>query len=143
MKHLIVTIFLCCCASFANAQSGNIHVKKAEKDSNQIQAYLMIVEEMPEFPGGANELSKFISTNIQYPATAKENGIEGIVYVNFIIETDGSIRNIRVLRGIPRCPECDLEALRVTRLMPAWKPGKQRGKTVPVSFALPIKFTIN
>jgi len=99
-----------------------------------------VVEENPTFPGGEAELYKFLGESIKYPEEAKELGIQGRVFVNFVVETDGSVSNTRVLRGIGG--GCDEEAIRVIQNMPRWTPGKQRGIPVRVSFNLPIKFTL-
>ncbi len=100
----------------------------------------MVVENNPEFPGGDRARIKFLSKNISYPTMAKESGIQGTVYVTFVVEKDGSITDIRIARGIGG--GCDEEALRVMKKMPNWKPGKQRGKPVRVQFSMPIKFTL-
>jgi periplasmic protein TonB len=99
-----------------------------------------VVEEMPAFPGGEADLYKFISSSIKYPEEAKELGIQGRVFVNFVVETDGSITDVKLIRGIGG--GCDEEAIRVVRAMPKWVPGKQRGVPVRVYFNLPIKFTL-
>lgn len=100
-----------------------------------------IVETMPEFPGGGQEaLFKFLQSEMKYPQVAKENGIQGTVFVNFVVGQDGKIRDVKVLRGVNKM--LDDEAVRVVKAMPAWKPGKQRGKPVSVSYNLPIKFTL-
>ena len=98
------------------------------------------VEEMPEYVGGDNARVEFMSKNIVYPTMAKESGIQGTVYVKFVVEPDGSMSNITMLRGIGG--GCDEEALRVVRMLPKWKPGKQNGNPVRVWFTLPIKFTL-
>ena len=100
-----------------------------------------IVEQMPEFPGGQIGLSKFLSNNIKYPDYARESGIQGNVYVTFVVKTDGSISNIKILRGIGG--GCDEEVIRVIKKMPNWKPGKQDGKNVNVQFNLPVNFRLN
>ncbi|ALO16283.1 hypothetical protein L21SP5_02660 [Salinivirga cyanobacteriivorans] len=100
----------------------------------------MVVEQMPEFPGGQAELFKYISQNIQYPAIAKENGIQGKVFIQFVVGKDGSITNVTVLRGVD--PSLDKEAVRVVKNMPKWKPGKQRGKPVYVRYQVPINFKL-
>jgi periplasmic protein TonB len=102
----------------------------------------LIVEEMPEFPGGYTEMMKYIQRNIQYPQMAKEAGISGKCNLKFVVSPSGDITNISVLRGVTGCPECDKEAIRVIKSMPAWKPGKNNGKTVPVYFNLPISFQL-
>jgi protein TonB len=101
----------------------------------------LLVEEMPQFPGGDEALLKFLSQNLHYPAEAKETNITGTVYIYFVVEPDGSISSLKVKRGIGA--GCDEEALRVVRLMPVWSPGKQRGMPVRVQFTLPVKFTLH
>jgi protein TonB len=100
-----------------------------------------IVEEMPSFPGGEGELAKFLGANIVYPQIAKESGIQGTVYVSFVVDSKGKVTDVRVLRGIGG--GCDEEALRVVRMMPSWRPGKQNGQSVRVQFNMPIRFTLN
>lgn len=99
-----------------------------------------VVESMPEFRGGMEELYTYLGNNIKYPVMAKESGIQGKVYVTFVVEKDGSITDVRVLRGIGG--GCDEEAVRVVESMPNWTPGKQRGKPVRVQYNLPVRFTL-
>jgi len=99
-----------------------------------------IVENMPEFPGGTKKLFQYLGKNIKYPAMAKDAGIKGKVYVTFVVDKDGSIADVKVLRGIGG--GCDEEALRVVKSMPKWSPGKQRGKPVRVQYNLPINFIL-
>ena len=100
-----------------------------------------IVEEMPEFPGGGESaLLKYLSGNIKYPPLARENNIQGTVYVTFEIDKSGKVKDVKILRGIGG--GCDEEALRVVSRMPQWKPGKQRGKPVRVQYNLPVRFTL-
>jgi len=99
-----------------------------------------VVEEQPGYPGGEEARISFLQQNIKYPEEAKELGIQGKVFVTFVVEVDGSITDVRVLRGIGG--GCDEEAIRVVRSMPKWVPGKQRGVPVRVQFNLPIKFTL-
>lgn len=99
-----------------------------------------VVEEMPEFPGGAAKMMEYIQKNIKYPMMARESDIQGRVFVSFVVEPDGKITNVAVLRGIGG--GCDEEALRVVQSMPNWKPGKQRGSAVRCSFTVPIVFKL-
>jgi TonB family protein len=117
---------------------GNTMVTDDAPDTNLI---FTVVEKMPEFPGGGYAFYNFLADSIQYPQLAIENKIQGKVYVQFVVEEDGSITNIKVLRGIGG--GCDEEALRVIKLMPNWIPGKQNGKPVRVLYNLPIKFILN
>ncbi len=99
-----------------------------------------IVEEMPEYPGGEDALRKFISSAVDYPEIAQEKGIQGKVYVTFVVSADGSVKNAKIARGVD--PVLDKEALRVVNTMPRWQPGKQRGKDVNVSYTVPISFVL-
>ncbi len=101
---------------------------------------LTYAEEMPEYPGGTDNLMKYLGANISYPAEAKEKGIQGKVWVNFIVEKNGMITHIKVNKGIGG--GCDEEAIRVIGKMPNWIPGKNNGKPVRVSYNVPIKFTL-
>ncbi|HLO89841.1 MAG: energy transducer TonB [Chloroflexota bacterium] len=99
-----------------------------------------VVEESPAFPGGDAARIQFLQQNIVYPQMARESGIQGTVYVTFVVERNGAVTDVRVLRGIGG--GCDEEAVRVIKAMPKWNPGKQRGKPVRVQFNMPIKFTL-
>jgi protein TonB len=100
----------------------------------------VIVEQMPSFPGGEDALRKFIANSIKYPVIAQENGIQGKVYVTFVVDRDGSVTQAKVARGVD--PSLDKEALRVVNSLPKWVPGKQGGKPVKVSFTVPIYFVL-
>ena len=118
---------------------------KKEKASNpdmtpDKNGVYQIVEEMPQYPGGENALMDYVSKNVVYPKEAQEKGISGRVFVGFIVEKDGSVSNVKVLRGIGG--GCDEEAVRVIKGMPKWKPGKQDGKPVRVSYMMPIIFKL-
>ena len=103
-------------------------------------AIFTVVESIPEFKGGRDALYAYLGNNIKYPVMAKESGIQGKVYVTFVVEKDGSITDVKLLRGIGG--GCDDEAIRVVGSMPRWKPGKQRGKPVRVQYNLPVRFTL-
>lgn len=98
------------------------------------------IEIMPEFPGGFSELRNFLTSNVNYPESAKTNNIEGRTFVSFVVEKDGSITDIEVLRGFDK--DCDAEAVRVVSTMPKWKPGVKDGETVRCRFNLPFTFKI-
>lgn len=100
----------------------------------------MVVEIMPEFPGGIAALHAYLYENIEYPRMAREAGISGIVYLSFVVGTDGKLSDISVLRGVGG--GCTEEAIRVVKAMPAWKPGIQRSKAVKVKMTLPISFKL-
>lgn len=112
-------------------------VKKEEPAEKEI---FVVVEEMPSFPGGDKALYEYLAKNIKYPAVAKDNGIEGKVYIKFVVNEDGSVSQVQLARGIGG--GCDEEAMRVVKEMPKWKPGKQRGKTVKVWYTLPVYFKL-
>ena len=114
----------------------NIVVVEEESE----QTIFVIVEKQPEFPGGDAERAAFLQKNIKYPIVAQENGISGRVTCQFVVNTDGSIVDIEVLRGVD--PSLDREAMRVISIMPKWKPGEQRGKPVRVRFTLPVQFRL-
>ena len=115
----------------------NVSLEEEESDD---AAVFFIVEEMPEFPGGDAELRKYIAQSVKYPVIAQENGIQGRVYVQFVVGTDGGVTQVKVARGVD--PNLDKEAIRVVQSMPKWKPGKQRGKAVKVSYTVPINFVL-
>lgn len=97
-----------------------------------------ILEVMPEFPGGEEAMHKFIVKNVKYPAIDREAGIQGRVYVKFVVEVDGSITNIQVLRGVSK--NIDAECIRVIKMMPKWKAGENHGKKVRCYYTLPFTF---
>lgn len=111
-----------------------------EEEEVEEQQIFQVVEEMPEFPGGMAECLKFLSKNIKYPTIAQENGVQGRVIVQFVVNQDGSIVDPVVVRSVD--PYLDKEALRVIQMMPKWKPGKQRGKAVRVKYTVPVTFKL-
>ena len=110
------------------------------KEEEVTEEIFVVVEEQPEFPGGNAAMMKFLGDNIRYPVIAQENGIQGRVICNFVVERDGSITDVQVVRGVD--PSLDREAVRVIQQMPRWKPGKQRGSAVRVRFTLPVVFRL-
>lgn len=114
-----------------------------EKKNDKVDSALTMVEIFPEFPGGNIEMIKFLSDNIRYPAEARDNGIQGTVYISFIVRKDGSITDVIKKPGTQSVGGgCDEEAVRVVKLMPKWKPGMQNGDTVNVAMILPVKFKL-
>lgn len=112
-------------------------VEEEEEDPNQI---FKVVEKQAEFPGGEAAMYAFIQKTLKYPVVAAENGLKGRVTCEFTINKDGSIEDVKILKGVD--PSLDKEAIRVISAMPKWKPGEQRGKAVRVSFTLPITFKL-
>ena len=99
-----------------------------------------VVEQMPSFPGGQSALLQYLSSNIKYPVVAEENGVQGRVIVTFVVERDGSITDVKVIKSVD--PSLDKEAIRVTKAMPHWIPGKQNGSAVRVKYTLPVTFRL-
>lgn len=118
-----------------------VAVAQEEEAEVQEQEIFQVVENAPAFPGGDGARMKFLQDNIRYPAMARESGIQGTVYVTFVVERSGAVTDVKILRGIGG--GCDEEAVRVVKNMPKWEPGKQRGKPVRVQFNMPIKFTLS
>lgn len=114
--------------------------KKQTPQTDKAKKVYDVVEVMPQFPGGIAEMMTYLSTNLKYPKEAEDKNIQGRVVVDFIVERDGSVSNVNIIRSVS--PELDAEALRVVKGMPKWKPGKQKGKTVRVKFDLPLQFKI-
>lgn len=108
-----------------------------EEEENVV---FQVVETMPSFPGGDGELMKFLGNNVKYPVIAQENGIQGRVICQFVVNRDGSIVDVEVVRSVD--PSLDKEAIRVIKSMPAWSPGKQLGKSVRVKYTLPVNFRL-
>jgi len=115
--------------------------EEIEIEEEDDEEFFMVVENMPEFPGGDLGLMKYIQKNVKYPAIAKEYNITGKVYVSFIVDKSGKVTNVKVVRGVDK--NLDAEAVRVVKSLPKYKPGKQRGKSVRVMFTIPINFTLN
>ena len=118
----------------------DIQVDTEEEEETDEVFDFFVLEDKPEFPGGNAALLKWIANNTKYPEIAKENNITGRVFVQFVIGKSGAVTNVKILRGVD--PYLDKEALRVVKSMPKWKPGKQRGKAVKVSYQVPINFKL-
>lgn len=139
MKSKITYLFLFV-AVFAFAQPFTPNEDTTQK--NKSEKYT-VVEVMPEYPGGRAEMMKFLQQNIKYPKKEMNNGIQGKVFVRFIIEQDGSIGEPEVLKGVVEGEALSEEALRVVKLMPKWNVGTQNGKPVRVLMNLPINFQLS
>ena len=121
-----------------NIEITPVVVEQEEEEDEQV--IFQVVENDPEFPGGIEAMYKFLAQNIKYPQLARENNITGRVYVTFVVEKDGSVSGVTVLRDIGG--GCGAEAVRVVKSMPKWTPGKQRGKAVRVQYNLPVNFNL-
>jgi TonB family protein len=125
-----------------DVSNSDFTAKQQGNQSNEANDRLiMVVEEQPEFEGGYEAIMDFIRKNKRNPASARRMGIDGTVYVSFVVRKNGTIDDVKVLRGISA--DCDKEAVRVVQMMPPWKPGGQNGKAVDVRLNLPIKFHLN
>ena len=118
------------------AELQEVIVKTAEPES---KPYTM-VEQMPQFPGGEKELLSYIAKNLHYPTVAAENGVQGKVFIRFVVSALGIVEGVEVIRSLD--PYCDKEAMRVVAALPQWIPGKQNGRNVPVYYTLPIIFKL-
>src|SRR5690606_27951494 len=105
----------------------NLKAQEANKNDEEV---LTFVEQEAEFVGGVNAMIKYLAENIKYPDNAVKNNIQGKVYIRFIVDKAGNINTVKVIKGIPDCPECDAEAVRVIKGMPKWNPAMQNGKPV-------------
>ncbi|MCD7973870.1 MAG: energy transducer TonB [Candidatus Azobacteroides sp.] len=138
--------------TFSHAQQGyqpedeikepdNVISRTIKSESKEQAMPFEEVTSTPEFPGGKDSLLKYLSHNLIYPAIAVENKIQGKVVVSFVVKKDGTIDDIKIVRGID--PSCDKEALRIVKRMPAWIPGKENGEAVNVHYTLPIVFKMD
>jgi protein TonB len=132
---LIISTFIFPTFLIAQAKSGTFKVRKQPEAS-----IVHIAEVMPKFPGGKSAMMRYLSNNIIYPDSSKENNVTGKVYVQFVIQTDGTVNNVSVLRGVNN--EIDNEAIRVINAMPKWKPGMHRGEVISAQMAIPIDFKL-
>ena len=114
---------------------------EAPVEEEEEEVIFMVVETMPEFPGGQQALFKYLGENVKYPVIAQENGIQGRVICQFVVNKDGSIVDVVAVRSSGEA-SLDKEAIRVIKSMPKWKPGKQRGKPVRVKYTVPVNFRL-
>lgn len=154
---LFISVYFISCGGGATKDAGKTNKDSINKETAKTEAVdktsgaqvdkeaggevYTIVEKMPQFGSKEADLSLYLSKNIKYPLSAREKGIEGTVFISFVVEPDGKVMNAKILRSAS--PELDKEALRVVQSMPAWNPGTQKGKPVAVSMNLPIKFKLS
>ncbi len=122
------------------AEGEVLKAKQEIADEVEEEKVFDVVEQMPSYPGGDAALFKYLSDNIKYPTIAEENGVQGRVIVTFVVERDGSITDVKIVRAVD--PSLDREAVRVVKSMPSWIPGKQNGKSVRVKYTLPVTFRL-
>ena len=152
MKRTMIMILLLLAVMGMQAQSqvGNqsnnggteVYATQSENvqsDNGDTKVY-DTADEMPAFPGGPNGLMQFISSNLHYPLVCEENGIQGRVVCSFVIERDGSVSDVRIIKSVD--PSLDKEAIRVVSSMPKWIPGRQNGQMVRVKYNLPVTFRL-
>ena len=135
MKKILITLCLMTLSVCSFAQVTN-----NDSNNNAKNQVFTVVEQMPMFPGGNAGLMKYLASNVQYPEVAAKNGVQGRVVVGFVIECDGSITNVEILRGVD--PSLDREAMRVVKAMPKWVPGKKNGAVVRVKYQVPVSFRL-
>ena len=135
-----VTVSVPATSAAAPAQTASAASPQAATSGVMADDVYVTAEQMPEFPGGTAELQKWISKNVRYPAVAHSNGITGKVYVSCVINKEGKVENVKVLRSVDKL--LDKEAVRVIKAMPAWKPGMNNGELIKVSYNFPINFQI-
>ena len=138
----VVPVIALALLAFANPtnETANKSVVVTNEQVNASQNVYNSVEQMPEFPGGMEEMMKFLQMNIQYPANAAKNNVEGRVVLQFVVKKDGQIGEVKIARSVD--PELDAEAVRVVKSMPNFIPGRQDGKPVAVWYTLPISFKL-
>jgi protein TonB len=124
----------------ANVSAASIVNEEDSSSCPKQQKVYLAVEDMPDYPGGTQALMKFLNNNVRYPADAQKKKIQGRVVVCFILTKTGNIEDVKIAKSV--YPSLDAEAIRVVKLMPKWKPGKQNGKTVNVKYTLPIAFRL-
>lgn len=139
LAFLIVILTLTCAVSAQNTDGQKKSVKEGTEET-ETTAPLRFVEEMPAFPGGMEAMYTYLRREIKYPQVAIDRKIEGTVLVEFVIEKDGRVTNVKPLVSLS--PECDAEAVRVVEKMPKWKPGINLGKPVRCYYNIPIRFVL-
>ncbi|MBQ6062675.1 MAG: energy transducer TonB [Prevotella sp.] len=117
-----------------------VNTNESEEKKEVANKVFDVVEQMPSFPGGNEALMKFLSDNVKYPVVAQENGVQGRVVVSFVVEKDGSITDVKIVRSVD--PSLDKEAARVVKSMPHWIPGRQNGAAVRVKYNVPVSFRL-
>lgn len=138
MKKILSVLTL---TLFCGALCAQVKIDTPKDNDSTDSEIFTVVETEPEFPGGYQALYQYLGANIKYPEQAKAENISGTVFVRFVVEKDGSISNIKLMRDIGG--GCGAEAVRVLSEMPHWNPARQRGKRVRALYQLPIKFTLN
>lgn len=142
MKKTLLALFLLICGISFSQEEYNIVVAPDSKVEPSKDSIYSMIDEPAQFPGGTSAMMNFLAKNMRYPQNAIENELQGKCFLKFIVDKEGMINDIKVLRSVPGCPECDKEAIRVVKSMPKWIPGKINGKKVKSYFNLPITFML-
>jgi len=135
-KHILFLLFGLFVSFLGNAQTDSIS-KTVSKDTSKV---FLVVEGMPEFPGGMEAYMQWISSALKYPKSAKKNNVQGRVFASFVVEKDGSISDLQIVKSVDEI--LSKEAIRVLKTMPKWKAGTQNGENVRVKYTLPLVFTL-
>lgn len=128
-------------ADMESDESTQIEIQELpEENTEKVEEVFFVVEDMPKFPGGDLALKRWIANHVKYPAVARENDIQGKVFVRFVVTSTGKVDKVQIVRGVD--PLLDAEAVRVVKALPRWKPGYQRNKPVSVWYTVPINFKL-
>jgi len=141
MKRVLIIILLIFITIISFSQEVIDTTKLGMDNEDNTVFQFAVIEDKPEFPGGQKALLDYIAKNVIYPEKAKENGVKGRVFVQFVIEKDGTVSNVKVASKVD--PYLDKEAVRVVKSMPTWKPGKYKGKLISVQYLVPITFNLH
>lgn len=136
---MVMTVCLFAVFAFKNVEFNQSETCKAKSEKVHGKVYEQ-VEQMPEYPGGEPEMRQFLVNSVKYPAQAQQKGIQGKVFVSFVVDKKGSVKDVKIARGVD--PLLDAEALRVVSSFPQWIPGKEKGKKVAVQYTVPINFRL-
>jgi periplasmic protein TonB len=143
MKKLFLLHVLCMSCFLLTGQNTPETTPKKEIEVETLKEYLELQpEQVATFQDGTRSLYSFIAENMKYPESAIDHNLQGKCYISFVVEKDGTLSDIKVKKGVPGCPECDEEALRITRMIPNWNPAKVKGKPVRSVYLLPFAFML-
>lgn len=140
MKKILLFLFFVAFTTFCFSQNATDSINQNTISSIDEVFPFSKTDIMPEYPGGEEARMLFLNKNLKYPSSARNKSITGTVYASFIVEKDGSITNVKILRSID--PDCDAEVIRIINLFPKWIPGKVKGEVVRVSLNMPFKFAM-
>lgn len=142
MKNTLLALSLLICGISFSQEEELIAPKVDVPTPIAEDSIYTMMDEPAQFPGGTSAMMNFLAKNMRYPESVAEKGLQGKCFLKFVVDKEGLITDIKVLRGISGCPECDKEAIRVVKSMPKWIPGKLNGKKVKSYFTLPITFVL-